>query len=549
MSDARQHGLSAFEARRWRDAYEHLTAADRDGSLEPSALEPLSVAAYLLGRSDESVELLRRAHQAYLERHDLLSGARSAFWLGFQLLMGGERARGAGWVARAERQLEECGRDCEVEGLVLLPRGLTLMAEGDLDAAYETFEQAGRIGERFGSADLTALSWLGRGQALVRSGAVEHGLSLLDEAMAAVDAGGLGPVVVGTIYCAVIETCNEICDLGRAREWTAALGDWCAAQPELVPFRGECLVRRSEILRLQGDWSEALEEARRACRVLTDPTSGSGAGAAFYERGELHRLRGELAEAEEAYREASRRGRMPQPGLALLRLAQGRTEDAASAIRRAVEEATVPRRQLKVLPAYVEVMLAAGEVDAARAGAEALTEIAEDLDAPLLLAQAASARGAVRLEEGDARTAFTELRRARIMWEGLDAPYEAARVQVLLARACRALGDRDTADVELDGAVRILERLGAEGDLARLDSARKGGAGSGASVAAADHGLTPRELEVLRLVASGATNRVIGEELFISERTVERHVSHIFRKLRVSSRAGATAYAYEHGLV
>jgi DNA-binding CsgD family transcriptional regulator/tetratricopeptide (TPR) repeat protein len=549
MSDAHDRGLEAFDRRKWADAYEHLAAADREEGLEPGALEPLSVAAYLLGRPDESVDVLGRAHQEYLDRGDPVGAARCAFWLGFQLLTRGEHARGGGWVARAERLLDDCGRDCEERGFVLLPQGLRLLAQGDLVAAQETFAEAGRCGERFGSGDLMALSRLGRGQALVRSGVIEDGLALLDEAMAAVDAGGLGPVAVGIVYCAVIETCHDICDLGRAKEWTAALTDWCASQPELVPFRGECLVRRSEILRLQGNWPEALEEARRASQLLSGPPPAPAAGAAFYEQAELHRLRGDFQEAEEAYREASRRGRTPQPGLACLRLAQGRIEDAAAAIRRGLEEADTPAKQWKVLPAYVEITLAAGDLDAARDASERLAGIAQDLGAPLLRAQAASARGAVHLEEGDARAAVSELRAARTTWGELDAPYEAARTQVLLARAGRALGDEDTAEMELDGAVRILERLGAEADLAGIASMRVAPAPQGRSASGDGHGLTSREMEVLRRVASGATNRGIGEELFISERTVERHVSHIFAKLRVSSRAAATAYAYEHGLV
>lgn len=542
-SDARDRGRNAFDRGKWAEAYEHLGAADREGGLEPSALEPFSIAAYLVGRPNLSAELLGRAHQGYLNRGDPVGAARCAFWLGFQLLMGGERARGGGWVARAERLLDDCGRDCEERGFVLLPRGLRLLAQGDAEAARRTFVEAGRIGERFRSLDLMALSRLGRGQALIRSGAVDDGVALLDEAMAAVDAGGLGPVAVGTIYCAVIETCHEILDLGRAKEWTEALSDWCASQPELVPFRGECLVRRSQILRLQGHWPDALEEARRASRLLSGPPAGPGAGAAFYEQAELHRLRGEFPEAEEAYGEASGRGCTPQPGLARLRLAQGRLADAEAAIRRLVEEAATPLERAKALPACVEITLAAGDSRAARAAAEELTAIAGELGAPFLRAQAAGARGAVLLEGGDPGAALTELRTARTIWAELDAPYEAARIQVLLARACGELGDEDTAEIELDGAVRILERLGAEADLARI-GARKRPAPSGA-----DHGLTPRELEVLRLVASGATNRAIGKELFISERTVERHVSHIFGKLRVSTRAAATAFAYEHGLV
>lgn len=548
-SEAHGRGLDAFDRREWSNAYEQLAAADRDEGLEPAALERFSLAAYLVGRADESVEILARAHREYLDRDDPPGAARCAFWLGFQLLMRGEPARGGGWVARAEHILEDCGRDCEERGFVLLPRGLRLLSEGKPEVAEEAFTEAGRIAERFASRELMALSRLGRGQARIRSGAIDDGVALLDEAMAAVDAGGLGPVAAGTIYCAVIETCHEIFDLGRAREWTAALSDWCASQPDLVPFRGDCLVRRSEILRLQGDWPDALEEARRAGRLLTRPPADTGAGAAFYEQAELHRLSGRLEESEEAYREASGRGRTPQPGLALLRLAQGRIDDAASAIRRVVEEAATPSEQARVLPAFAEIMLAAGDVDAAGQAAHTLARIAGDLDAPLLHARAAMARGSILLAEGDAGAALPELRAARTTWEALGAPYEIARVQLLVSRACRELGDHDTADVEMEAATRTLERLGARPDLARFASAG-GESGAGRRAAAGDdHGLTPREMEVLLHLASGATNRAIGEELSISERTVERHVSHIFQKLQVPSRSAATAYAYEHGLV
>jgi DNA-binding CsgD family transcriptional regulator len=316
----------------------------------------------------------------------------------------------------------------------------------------------------------------------------------------------------------------------------------------MVPFRGECLVRRSEILRLTGEWPNALEEARRAGRLLSRPSAGRVAGAAFYEQAELYRLRGELEHAEEAYREASRRGRTPQPGLALLRLAQGRTGDAEAAIRSVVEEAATPARQSKVLAAFVEITLAAQDVASAASAAAKLSAIARKLNAPLLLAQAATARGAVCLAQGDARAALSELRTARRTWDELDAPYEAARVQLLHARALRELGDEDTARMELDGAVQVLERLGAGADLARIAAAQQD-IRSETPGPPSDHGLTRRELEVLRRVASGATNRAIGKELFISERTVERHVSSILAKLRVSSRAAATAYAYQVGLV
>jgi ATP/maltotriose-dependent transcriptional regulator MalT len=518
-------------------------ASDREGLLEPRTLETLATAAYLVGRAEESAHIWGRAHREYLERDDPLGAARSAFWVGFQLLMRGERARGGGWLARSGRLLEDVAAECAEEGFLLLPQGLRLLAEGNPEAAREAFARAGQIGERCGSTDLAALSRLGQGQALIRSGSIGEGVALLDEAMAAVEAGSLGPVAVGTIYCAVIEACQEIFDLRRAKEWTAALSDWCASQPDLVPFRGQCLVRRSEILRLQGDWPHALEEARRATRLLSGPSAEPGAGTAFYAQAELHRLRGEFPEAEEAYREAGLRGRTPQPGLALLRMAQGRMADAVAAIRRVAGEAATPAKLAEVLPAHVEIMVAAGDADTARGAAERLSGLAEDLDAPLLHARAASAWGAVHLEEGEFQAALAELRTARNTWETLDAPYEAARAQVLIARACRELGDQDTAEIELQAATAILERIGAQADLSHLSPAKETASTAG------QYGLTPRELEVLRLVASGATNRAVGKELFISERTVERHLSNLYGKLGVSSRSAATAWAYEHNLV
>jgi DNA-binding CsgD family transcriptional regulator len=454
-------------------------------------------------------------------------------------LLMGEMARGGGWLARARRMIEEGNLDCVERGWLLVPAAIQSF-EADPTTAHATFGQAVEIGARFGDPDLVAIARNGQGWALIRLGQTAAGAALLDEAMVAVTAGEVSPFVAGGVYCAAIEACQESFDLRRAREWTAALTRWCESQPDLVPYRGQCLAYRAEIMRLHGDWPDAMEEAQRA----RDRLSGHPAvGMVFYQQGELHRLRGEFPEAEEAYRQANQWGHSPQPGLAELRLAQGDVAAAAAAIRRVIDETQDRAARSRVLAASVEIGLAIDDVGAARAAADELSQIAADLDAPLLRAGSARATGAVLLAEGDARAACDTLRRAWTAWRELEAPYEAARVRVLVGMACRALADEDTAEMEFDAARSVFEQLGAAPDLARVDSLLR------RATSRETHGLTPRELQVLRLVSAGRTNKAIAAELVLSERTVDRHLSNIFTKLRVSSRTAATAYAYEHRLL
>jgi DNA-binding CsgD family transcriptional regulator len=536
-------GRESFTGRAWMDAYKSLSHADQEATLGAEDLELLATSASMIGRDDDCLDSLERAYRVHLEAGEALRAVRCAFWMGIILLMRGEMARATGWLGRAQRLVEREANDCVERGYLLVPVMLRYEAMGDWEAAYDTATDAAEIGERFGDADLLALTVHEQGCALIQQGQVEEGLGLLDEAMVAVTAGEVSPIVTGIVYCSVISGCQEVYALRRAQEWTAALTRWCEEQPDMVAFSGTCMVHRAEIMELHGAWRYALQEAQQARRRCEQGNNQAAAAQAFYRQGEVHRLQGEFSVAEEAYRDASLYGWEPQPGLALLRLAQGNHDAAAAAIRRVVDETTPPLKRARLLPAHVEIMLAVDDAAEARIACQELQEISIRYESAMLDAMVAHARGAVDLNEGDARAALLSLRPAWRAWQELEVPYEVARVRVLLGLACRALGDDDTASLELEAARDGFARLGAAPDLARIESLTRS--------ATSDHGhrLTRRELQVLRLVAGGETNKAIATELVLSERTVDRHVSNIFTKLGVASRAAATAYAYKHQLV
>jgi DNA-binding CsgD family transcriptional regulator len=538
--DPLQHGRECHARRSWNHAYQSFSLADQAAPLEVDDLERLATSAYLIGRDREFQRILDRLHRAHLSSGDEPRAARCAFWLGLSLLLRGDEGQANAWLTRGQRLVE--GRDCVERGYLLVPAAEQQLREGKADAAHTTAADAAAIGDRFKDADLTAAARHVQGRALIQGGHVSAGLGLLDDTMLAVVAGELSPIMTGLMYCAVIEACRDVYALSRAREWTSALSGWCEQQSEMVAFTGTCLVHRAEIMQFNGAWPDAMAEAARACersrRVDREPPA-----AASYLQAEIHRLRGEFAEAEQAYSSAGLLGFEPQPGLAMLRMAQGRTDAACAALRRLVSGSTDRLQRARLLPAYHEIMLAAGNLPEARSACRELQELADTLDTEVLRATAAQARGAVEVIEGDARAALAPLRSALAAWGRLEAPYESARVRVLVGIACRALGDEETGAFEFAAARATFERLGARPDLARLDALAKRGTSS------KEHPLTARERDVLRLIAAGKTNKAIAAALCVSERTIDRHVSNILGKLDVPSRAAATAYAYDHKLL
>lgn len=539
MGTPAQRAQAAFAQRSWAQVHDLL--ADCDGT-DPADHERLAVAAYLLGREADSARAWERAHRLGRDAGDAAGAGRCAFWLGFQLLLAGQEAQALGWLGRAARQVADAGPDCATAGLLLVPEFLQALGRGAPQEARALADRMVQIAKRCADPDVEAFGLLCLGEVLLATGEVRAGARAFDEAMVPVSTGEVSPITAGIVYCAVIDACVRVCDLGRAREWTTALGVWCDAQPDLVPYRGQCLVHRSQVLLAHGDWDVALREAELAEARLCDPPHPA-LGAALYQLAELARLRGEFAAAETGYRAADEHGYEPAPGLALLRLAEGDTAAAQVTVTRMLAGTHPGPAQAPVLAAAVEIFLAAGEPEQAAQAADRLAAAAAPGEIPVISALHAHARGVLTLADGKPAEAVGPLRAAIGAWRRLDMPYDLARSRVHLGLAFRALGDPDSAERELAGARDAFRRLGATPDLDRVLLLIE------APGSRADAVLTGREREVLRLVAAGRTNRGIAEELGISEHTVARHLQNVFVKLDVPSRAAATAYAYQHDLL
>jgi DNA-binding NarL/FixJ family response regulator len=541
MVQAIEDARAASDDHRWGDAW-RLWSTLAPESLDVDDLDRAATAGYLTGHDDEGFARWVRAHQVCLAdgavHRAAYFGGKVAQGYGFK----GDLGRCRGWVDRTARLLEEENIDCVEQGYLQYGLGMVRIFEaGDMAGAQAHFVHAGKIGARFAHRELITVARIGEGRMLIYLGDIAEGLALLDEAMVAIEAGELSPLATGDAYCTVIDGCSELFDLSRCRAWTESFAGWCHTQQELVLYRGHCFLHRAEVLELLGAWPEALVEARHACDRLAAPVHPAALAAAYAIEGDLLRLVSDFDGADTAYQHASEYGHDPQPGLALLRLAQERLETADAMIRRALDEAQDPISRARLLAPYVEIVLATGDRIAAREVGEELRQMAAALGTPLLRAHAARAAGAVRGAEGDPKAALVELRRAFNEFHALGVRYHAARTRLLIADACAALGDHDTAAMESSAARSVLEALTLTAPALNttFDPRR----------ASSPDGLTQRELEILRLLARGKTNRGIAQELVISEKTVASHVSHIFTKLGVTSRSAATAYAYDHDLV
>jgi DNA-binding CsgD family transcriptional regulator len=526
----------AYDRREWLAAYDGLSEAAPD-ELTPDDFVQLATAAYLLGRNNDCVQALQRAYQLNLDAGATRAAVRVAFWLALVLLTSGETAIGGGWVARAQRLLAEIDGDVVDRGYLLIHVMYRHIYAGEFDTAFSLAEEVTDYGRRYRDPDLTAMGLSSQGRLLMYLGRVVDGLALLDESMVAVAAGEVTTIFAGNIYCSMIEGCQEIGDFDRAARWTAALTAWCAEQPGLVPFTGQCAVHRGQIMRAQGAFEAALTEFDESVQRYLANQTPAAAGLALAERGDVLRIRGDLAGAQTAYEQAVGFGYEPQPGLALLWLAQGRTPAAVAAMRRLLNERANPVRRAQLLPAGVDVLLATHQHDEAAALAAELQSIAATFGCPSVQARADWAAALVALESGDPAAAMPLLRRARAVWDALGGRYETARCRLLLGRLLRALGDDESALTELTAARRSFAELGA------VPAEREAAA---LITPAYPSGLTAREVEVLRLVATGRTNPEIATLLFLSEKTVARHLSNIFSKLEVTSRTAAAAFAFEH---
>jgi DNA-binding CsgD family transcriptional regulator/tetratricopeptide (TPR) repeat protein len=522
----------------WTGRFEQFAA--REASLTAQELAEYGQAAWFIGRDDVSARAWERAHLSFLDAGDPVSAVRCVFWLGFTLSEHGEEVKARTWMARLLDLCDRNAGDAHIDAHAALCRAQIVYIGGDGTAAADLFHEAALIAAD--EPDIEVLAIMAEGRALMEVGRIEDGLACMDQVMLLIGAGRVTDRAAGPAYCAVIASLLARGDIERARVWTRDLGDWCDAQQGLEPFRGECTLHRATVMQVGGEWASAVDAADGVCRTDDRPETLANA---WYRLAELHRVAGRAAQARDAFRHSAALGREVQPGLALLHRDAGETDAAWSGLQRARAEAATPAVRAEVLAAAVDVALGRRDVASARAAADDLRACAHAVGTLYLLALSTRADGEVATADEQTADALTLLRASWSQWRRLDAPYDAALTRFAIGRAARAAGDEEGAQLEFDAARGVFESLGAVPDLSRLERVASITTGS----LTPGSGLSPREREVLGLVARGWSNRRIAERLFLSERTVARHVGNILAKLDVSSRSAATAYAYEHGLV
>ncbi len=529
-----------YEEGAWAAALDVWSGVAPD-RMTPRDCEDAGEAAFLLGRRDDAQAAWQRAYAAHQDAGDTEGAVRAAFHLAMTLTLTGEPAMGGGWAARAHRLADDLAEDTVAHGYVAFLDMFAALGSGDWPTAAQAAEEVSRVGAARDHADLTAAGACSQGRLALYAGRVADGLALLDEAILCLSSPDVSPIFFGHVYCTAIEGCQELGDLARVAEWVRALSAWVERRPGLLVFTGQCAVHRGQVMCVRGAWDDALEEFTAAVHRYRLVRMSGAVGLAAAEHGDLLRLLGRVDEAAAAYRQAGEAGYDPQPGLALLWLATGSGAAALAAVRRVLGEAADPVHRAQRLPGVIEVLLACSELAEAAAATRELERLADAIGSPAVLARAAYAGGAVELARGDASGALPYLRRARQLWTSVDYPYEVARTQALLGRALGDVGDTTSGRAELTSAAATFHRLQATPAEAEV--------GALLGPESLPGGLTAREVEVLRLVATGRSNAQVAAELVLSEKTVARHLSNIFTKLEVGSRTAAAAYAYEHDLV
>ncbi|GAA2037957.1 LuxR C-terminal-related transcriptional regulator [Agromyces tropicus] len=535
-TSALEAGRTAAAELRWADAVEYLARADAGGKLAASDLELLSTAAILRGDLGSAFDAGARAYAAHLEASDDASAAKWAGWMALALVEVGDFSESLVWSARAMRIAAGVG-DPLLSATVRLGPAVAQLGSGDLAEGRRMGEESLAIAERHGDQALIANASLVVAKALIAGGELTTALAIHDRTFVAIEAGGVGPFQTGDVLCAMVSDAIMASDLDRATAWVGFLDDWCRAQPSLITFSGQRFALLAQVQVIRGEWDAAAASAESAMARFRAGDFRAAHGAP-YAQGEVQRLRGSFHAAAESFRLAEESGWEPQPGSALLLLATGRLAKARSEVRRTLA-GDVPLMRRFVLPAAVEIEAAAGDLDAAGRALDELRDSADAMRTPLFDAIVALAGARVRVASGDAVGALADAGEAARAFLEAGAPYGRARARLVAAGAHASLGDRDAADAEFRAARETLLALGAEPELAEA-AARMG--------ERQVRDLSPREVEVLRLVSTGLTNRGIAARLTLSERTVDRHLSNIFAKLGVSTRSAATAYAYEHGL-